>query len=145
MMSPVTGSRENGPLMGSSPCEWLSRTLLYVTSTTARCSQNAIDAQSRRPGESTVNASLTVPGSVTTTSPRGQGDEVQAKEVAIALLPDIADTCLVGRQTVINRVSQVMRAMVAAGQLEQVRPENNDAGRKTCRYKLAREEERDAR
>lgn len=62
--------------------------------------------------------------------------EVQTKDVAITLLPELADTAVVGRQAVVNRVSLVMRKMAGAGQLVQHRPEDSDGGRKTCRYAI---------
>ncbi len=66
----------------------------------------------------------------------GEAGEARAVDVALAMLPALADSKLVGRQKVINRVSQILRRLVVAGELRQVRPEDNDHGRKTCRYAL---------
>ena len=68
------------------------------------------------------------------------GRQVRAKDIAIALMPRLADTSVGGRQAVINRVSRVLRDLAKAGQLEQIRPESNDDGRKTCRYSVPSEE-----
>jgi hypothetical protein len=62
--------------------------------------------------------------------------EVRAKDVTMALMPELADTSVVGRQTVVNRVSQVMRRLVAEGAVVQHRPNGNDDGRRTCTYAI---------
>lgn len=65
------------------------------------------------------------------------GHEVKAKDVTIALLPELADTSIVGRQTVVNRVSQIMRRLVGEGTLVQHRNGDNNGGRNTCSYGIA--------
>lgn len=65
------------------------------------------------------------------------GPEVKAKDVTVALMPELADTSVVGRQTVVNRVSQIMRRLVGEGALVQHRHGNNDGGRHTCTYAIA--------
>lgn len=67
----------------------------------------------------------------------GETGEARAVDVALVMLPALADSKLAGRQKVINRVSQVLRRLAVAGELRQNRPEENDDGRKTCRYALA--------
>lgn len=65
------------------------------------------------------------------------GPKVKAKDVTIALMPELADTSIVGRQTVINRVSQIMRRLVGEGAIVQHRPDENGDGRRTCTYAIA--------
>lgn len=61
--------------------------------------------------------------------------QFQARDVAIALLPELADTGIVGRQAVINAVATVIRHLATKGTLEQHRPDGSK-GRMTCRYTL---------
>lgn len=62
---------------------------------------------------------------------------VQAMQVAIAILPELADPSIVGRQAVISRVGQHLRGLAKSGNVAQIRPAENDDMRKTCRYGLA--------
>jgi len=56
--------------------------------------------------------------------------DVRPMEVAIALLPELADASLPGRQRVVNRVGQIMRGLVAEGRIVQIRPDDYDGGRR---------------
>lgn len=62
---------------------------------------------------------------------------VQAMHVAIAMLPELTDPAVIGRQTVIASVAKQLRDLAKGGGVTQIRPSENDHGRKTCRYGLA--------
>lgn len=61
---------------------------------------------------------------------------VQAMHVAIAMLPELSDPSVVGRQRVITDVARHLRELAKAGKVTQIRPSENDDRRKTCRYAM---------
>lgn len=62
---------------------------------------------------------------------------VQAMHVAIAILPELSDPAIAGRQRVITDVSRHLRELAKAGKVTQIRPSENEDRRKTCRYAVA--------
>jgi hypothetical protein len=63
--------------------------------------------------------------------------DVRPIEVAVALMSELADTAVDGRQLVVAHVGKILRELVAEGRVVQVRPDDYDGRRKNCRYAVA--------
>ncbi len=63
--------------------------------------------------------------------------DVRPVDVAIALMSELADPSIAGRQRVVTRVGQVMRGLADEGRVQRIRPDDYDGGRrKPHRYAM---------